>query len=403
MSSRLGLPDLLDEAVMGIGSRPARLILTMIGTIVGIGALVATIGVGQTAGGQIAERFDAAAATRVVIKPASEQLGEEEGPSLAWDVAERVARLAGVLAAATISEVDVGEDEITSVRLNDPTGAGVVDLDVYATSADVLTAITGSLSVGRYFDVGHDQRSDPVVVLGSRAAERLGISRVDHRPTIFIGDRAFTAIGILDKAGSRPVLLDSVIMPNGVAEDLYGLSSPAEVEIRTMLGAAQQVGGQSAIAASPNDPTSVRVTAPPPPGSLGTDVRGDVNTLLLAFGFLALIVGGLGIANVTLLSVMERAGEIGLRRALGARRHHIAGQFLAESGMIGLMGGLIGTALAVATVLIVAISQQWTPLLQPVLAVSAPLLGAVIGLAAGAYPALKAAAIEPMTALRQSE
>lgn len=405
MRSRIRPADLLDEAILGVGSRPARLLLTMIGTVIGIGALVATIGLGQTAGGQIAERFDAAAATRVVIRPAEAGLGAADGsgPRLADDVAERIARLAGVVAAGTVSEVDIGGQAISGVLLNDPTGSEQVDLAVYATSADLLRAAGGSISIGRYFDAGHDQRADSVVVLGARAAERLGITRVDQRPVIFIGDHAYSVIGIVGDAGSRPELLDAVIMPYRTAVDRYGMESPDQAEVRTVLGAAQQVAGQAAIAASPNDPTSIRVTAPPPPGSLGSDVQADLNTLLLVFGCVALVVGGIGIANVTLLSVMERAGEIGLRRALGARRRHIAAQFLAESGMLGGVGGLIGTAAAVLAILIVSLVQQWTPVLHPALPIAAPTLGALIGLAAGAYPALKAAAVEPMAALRQAE
>ncbi|NYE75209.1 putative ABC transport system permease protein [Microlunatus parietis] len=397
--------DLLDEAILGIGSRPARLLLTMIGTVIGIGALVATIGLGQTAGGQIAEKFDAAAATRVVVRPADSGFGMADGsaPQLAADVAERIARLAGVVAAGTISEVDIGDQTVSGVLLNDPAGSEQIDLDVYATSADLLRAAGGSISVGRSFDAGHDRRADPVVVLGSRAAERLGITRVDQRPVIFIGDHPYSVIGIVGDAGSRPELLDSVIIPYQVAVDRYGLDAPEQVEVKTVLGAAQQVAGQAAIAASPNDPTQVRVTAPPPPGSLGSDVQADLNTLLLAFGAVALVVGGIGIANVTLLSVMERSGEIGLRRALGARRRHIAAQFLAESGLLGGVGGLIGTAFSILVILVVSLAQQWTPVLHPALPVLAPILGAVIGLAAGAYPALKAAAIEPMAALRQAE
>ncbi len=131
-------------------------------------------------------------------------------------------------------------------------------------------------------------------------------------------------------------------------------------------------------------------------------MRGDVNSLFLAFGAVALIVGGLGIANVTLLSVIERTGEIGLRRALGARRRHIAAQFLLESAVTGLLGGLIGAALGVVAVVAVSVSKQWTPILDLQVALLAPAVGALIGLLAGAYPALRAATTEPITALRRS-
>ena len=112
------------------------------------------------------------------------------------------------------------------------------------------------------------------------------------------------------------------------------------------------------------------------------------------------LVGGLGIANVTLLSVRERTAEIGLRRALGATRGNIGNQFLMESGVIGLLGGLVGAALGVAIVVIVSLTKEWTPILDTMIVIAAALLGGVIGLGAGTYPALKAAGVEPITALR---
>lgn len=250
------------------------------------------------------------------------------------------------------------------------------------------------------FDIGHSRRADPVVVLGHRAAERLGVSRIDIQPSVFIGDRPYLVVGILGGVERRTDLLDSVILPDGTAFARFDLTAPAQVDIRTVVGAAQQVGAQAPIALRPNDPQLVDTQVPPKPGRLAENVAGDVNALFLAFGAVALIVGGLGIANVTLLSVLERSGEIGLRRAVGARRRHIAGQFLVESGLIGLLGGLIGTALGVIGVVVTAAVQQWTPILDSRLALLAPLVGAGIGLLAGGYPAWKAGSIEPITAMR---
>ena len=178
--------------------------------------------------------------------------------------------------------------------------------------------------------------------------------------------------------------------------------SPAELEIRTAVGAAQLIARQAPVAIDPNEPTALQVDAPPAPGQVRRDVEADVNALFLLLGGVALLVGGLGIANVTLLSVLERISEIGLRRALGAARRHIAAQFLVESVVVGFLGGLLGTTAGVLLTVSVSAARDWTPLLDIRLVVMAPLLGAVIGLAAGTYPAWKASAIEPIDALRGS-
>lgn len=399
---RFALRDLLGEAAAGVAARPSRLALTTLGTVIGVAALVSTIGLGQTAAGQISGRFDAVAATRVVV-----EAGQRTGPDgtvqatqLPWDAAERVGRLAGVVAAGTFAQVDVRSARIRGVPLNDPTGVIDYDLPVVAASASLFDAINGSLSAGRYFDSGHDKRGDEVVILGRYAAERLGTGRVESQPAIFIGERAFTVLGVLETVPYRAELLDAVILPIGTAAALFALEAPSALEIRTDLGAAQLIGSQAALAVLPNNPELLSVDVPPRPGSLRDDVSADVNGVFLALGGLALLVGGLGIANITLLSVMERISEIGLRRAVGATRVHIAGQFVVESVVIGFLGGLIGAAAGVLATVGVSVARDWTPLLDYRMAVIAPFLGALIGLVAGTYPAWRAAAIEPITALR---
>jgi putative ABC transport system permease protein len=404
---RLAVRDLLDEALAGVAARPARLALTAMGTVLGIAALVATLGLAQTAAGQVAGRFDALDATRVVVAPpefdsgSPAAAGAEAPVMLPWDAEERVARLNGVVAAGTYTRLDV-DDPVRSVPVVDPTGASAFVLPVTAASPGLVAALSGHVVVGRQFDAGHDQRADPIALLGANAAARLDINRIDHQPTIFIGDVALTVIGIVDDVSRRIDLLDAVIVPNGTAARLFGLTAPAEVQIQTALGAAQVIGRQAPIALAPNQPGALRAQVPPSPGSVRAAVEADVNALFLVLGGVALLVGALGIANVTLLSVLERVGEIGLRRALGATRRHVASQFLLESLTIGLLGGLIGTAGGIMFTVGVSVVREWTALLDLRLAAGAPLLGAVIGLAAGTYPAWKASAVEPIAALRSS-
>ncbi|MBC7550848.1 MAG: ABC transporter permease [Cellulomonas sp.] len=166
------------------------------------------------------------------------------------------------------------------------------------------------------------------------------------------------------------------------------------------VGAGPVLTEQAPAALDPNTPANITVQVPPPPSGVRQSVQADINAIFLALGAVALLVGGLGIANVTLLSVRERTGEIGLRRALGASKADIGNQFLVESVVIGLLGGLIGSAIGVAVVVLVSLAQEWTPILDTIVVIGAALLGGVIGLAAGTYPALKAAGVEPLTALR---
>jgi ABC-type antimicrobial peptide transport system permease subunit len=209
-------------------------------------------------------------------------------------------------------------------------------------------------------------------------------------------------IGIISGAQRRRELLDAIVVPEGTAKARLGLEAPSSLIAETDVGAAGQVANQIPLALSPNDPDLVTATAGWEPSDVRRGVSEDVSALFLVLGGVALLVGMLGIANVTLVSVLERTGEIGLRRALGAGRRHIAAQFLTESALLGTLAGMVGSATGVVLTVVVAANRGWTPVLDPWLPLVAVLLGAVAGLLAGAYPAWRAARLEPVDALRSA-
>jgi macrolide transport system ATP-binding/permease protein len=399
--TRLSVRDLLSEAGAGLMARPARVALTVLGTVIGVAALVATLGLSKTAGSQIVGRFSTVAATDVVITPVPGTLGgSRAATAIPWDAEARLQRLNGVAAAGTLSEVDVRGALVRSVPINDPLAQTDVQLPVRAASVGLWRAVRARLAAGRFPDAGHSARGNRTVVLGRNAARRLGISSLDQQPAIFIGDRLYQVSGLLASVERQPSLLGSLTIPNGTARREYGLAAPGSVQVETEIGAVEVVVRQAPRALSPDAPQLLRVAAPPDPETLRAGVESDLNALFLLLGAVSLLVGALGIANVTLVSVLERVGEIGLRRALGAARRHIAAQFLVESGVMGLLGGIIGTALGVLVVVAVSAGRTWTPVLDPWVPLVAPFVGALIGLLSGAYPALRAAALEPVEALR---
>ena len=207
-------------------------------------------------------------------------------------------------------------------------------------------------------------------------------------------------LGILEDVRRQPELLNSIIVPEGTARELYELESPTTVQIHTEIGAASLISTQAPIAVSPDDPGAVQVQAPLEPEEVRADVEEDVNALFLMLGGVSLLVGAIGIANVTLVSVLERVGEIGLRRALGAGRRHIAYQFLLESTGVGFFGGVIGASLGVLVVVSVSAVRTWTPVMDARIALAAPLLGGLVGLVAGLYPAWRASRMAPVDSLR---
>jgi len=400
---RFRFVDLVAEATSEVSARPVRLLASVIGTVLGVSALIATIGLSQTSAHQIAEQFDSRAGTHALVAPAT-----VAGPSgtqvplttLRWDAATQISRISGVEQAALLSQLALGERVVSAVSVDDPSAPQIQQPRVYAASPDIVLAAGASMVAGRMFDSGHDHRADRVAVVSARAAARLGVADIASQPSVFIGDTAYAVIGIYDNARNDGELQDAVIVPNATGRVDFGLGSPDEVLVQLAPHSGPILSAQGPLALSPNEPDTIVVSAPGGVSDLQSDVQSDLSVVFIVLSIVVLLAGGFGIANVTMLSVLERTPEIGLRRAVGATPRQIAAQFFAESVITGVLGGLIGSALGVLAIEIVAAAHHWSAVTNPGLAVAGVVLGAVVALVACALPARRAARIEPVDALR---
>ncbi|WP_229919871.1 ABC transporter permease [Streptomyces minutiscleroticus] len=398
--SQLHWRDLLSESLAGMLQRPARSALTSVGTVLGVGTFVAVLGLTATASTQINERFNVLSATEVTVESAPQDESGVDSP-FPVDADQRVKRLNGVEHAGIYWPVQLDQTlAVHSAPVNSL--AADTQIRVVAASSGVLEAAEPLLTQGSLFNTWHDDDAQRVAVIGTGMAARLGITTLETQPAIFIGDEAFSVVGIIDNVRRKADLLLSVVIPRSTAEEMWGPpASDVKMIISTRLGAAAQVAAEAPIALDAAHPDHYKVIPPPDPKALRTQVTGDLDQLFMLLAFICLFVGAVGIANTTLVAVLERTGEIGLRRALGARGHHIAAQFLVESGILGALGGLIGTTFAILTIASVALARNWTPVIDLEIVAAAPLLGWATGLLAGLYPAWRASRIQPIAALRR--
>jgi putative ABC transport system permease protein len=243
----------------------------------------------------------------------------------------------------------------------------------------------------------------PAVVLGADAAGALGIDRVSGAlpVQVFLGHRWFSVVGILDPVALAPELDRSVLVGAPVASLLLGADGkPQEIYVRA---APADVGAVQAVLADtvePAAPQNVSITNPTDALAARADASSSYESLLLALGAVALVVAGVGIANVMVIAVLERRGEIGLRRALGATRLHIGLQFVAESALLAAVGGTAGALLGACATTVYAGTRHWATVIAPGALVAAVLAAAAVGAVAGVYPAARAARLSPSLALR---
>ena len=413
-SPRLTVRDAAAEAVAGIVQRPGRSGLTMLGTVLGVGAFVAVLGLTATGAGQISRQFSVLEDTTVTVSdngPANDVAPPGTYPPIGFPAdADQVAEhIKGVVAAGVWWPVALPEGTNFSASLA-LSGVASQTVNLMAASPGAVQAMVPAMVAGSPLTAYENDTAQHVAMIDTTTASTLGISpaRLASHPAVFVNGIAYTIVGVYG-SGQRVLGGSAMLIPENTALEDYGNPQPgigtqeeAQMVIATRTGAADAVAKQIAAAELPTDPHRLVVTPPPNPLKLQGEVNGDLAGLFLILALISLLIGAVGIANTTLVAVLERTGEIGVRRAVGARPRHIAAQFLAESTALGTLGGLIGTCIGVAIVVIFAAVQNWTAVLNPVYTLPAPLIGTVVGLLAGAYPALRAARTSPLVALRHA-
>jgi putative ABC transport system permease protein len=394
--SRLLPTDVLRVASVGLRTRRLRAALSALGVAIGIAAMVAVLGISDSSKAGLVAELDALGTNLLTVMPGQTFAGEAARLPEAADRAVR--NLPSVRSAAAVTTVS----QANARRNPYVESAETSGISVQASDPQLLATLGGRLREGRFLEAANERY--PLVVLGGVAAQRLGVDKlaVNGRPVqIYLGDQWFTVAGVLEPLPLAPEIERAALIGYPVAHKLFGVTRSASTlyvradpeqvrEADTLLGAT----------ADPQNPEQTQVSRPSEALQARADAQSTLTAVFLGLGAVALLVGGVGIANVMVISVLERRPEIGLRRALGARAVHIGIQFLGESVLLSLCGGLAGIALGSAATAGYAQTQGWMIVL-PVLSVAgAVAIVLVLGALAGLYPAIRAARLAPAAALR---
>ena len=393
---RLSAADQVRTALIGPRSRPLRTALSALGIAVGIAALTAITGIAASNQAQLLAELDTLGANMLVVQPG---YGPDNKlvplPESAPGMIERVdfVESAGVLG-------KVPED--THAYRNDLIPEGQTNgLTVFTADPTFLPAVEGSLAKGEWFDEG--SRKLPVAVLGSAAAARMGITDVGVR--VWVGGQWYSVIGILDSAGLADQLDSAVFLGDDWARDHVIAADATDVidsiYVRVAPGRVAAVRDVVALAANPFS-AYVQVSKLSDLAGARESTDDSLSGLAVGLAAIALLVGGIGIANTMVVAVLERRGEIGLRRALGARAGQIASQFVGEAIVLAGLGGLAGMLCGSAAVFGYAAWRAQVAVVPVEVLVGGPFIALAVGIVAGLYPAMSASRLSPTIALRST-
>ncbi|TCO55999.1 ABC transporter permease [Actinocrispum wychmicini] len=390
--SRLRPWDVFRLGALGTRTRPLRAVLSALGIAIGVAAMVAVVSIPSSSAQALRDRIAALGANLLTAQAGQTVTGADA--DLPETAVAMVRRIGPVTSASAVGQVE------ETVRRTDRV-APQEGIPVFAATPDLLDVLRGSVDSGTFLNPTTERH--PTVVLGSVTATRLGIDRLSPgmaAPQVWIGGQWFTVVGILGAMPLAPEIERAALVGWTAARQRLGFGGhPGTIYLRSVDSEVEQVRGVLARTANPERPGQVKVSRPSDALAAGRLAEDSYHSLFLGLGGVALLVGGVGVANTMIIAVLERRREIGLRRALGATRRQVRGQFLTESVLLSGLGGVVGVLLGMSATAAYALSQQWPAVFPPAALIGGVGVAALLGVLAGVYPAMRAARLTPTEAL----